>query len=225
MRSRDAGAVLHEWSIEPGDYRRHEQRRGRRHAFTSLDPAAVALVVIDMVPFFIVDNPYALGIVANIRRLADVVRSTGGIVAWVVPSDDPPGPARSEFLGQRIAALYQRSGGDGDPRDRLWPDLEVAEVDLVVEKRTVGAFFPGGCDLPGLLAERDIDTVLVAGTVANVCCESTVREASTEGYRTIMVADANAARSDADLNATLHTVYRSFGDVRTVREIVGLLES
>jgi nicotinamidase-related amidase len=63
----------------------------------------------------------------------------------------------------------------------------------------------------------------VTGTVANVCCESTAREASTLGYRLVMVADANAARVDADLNATLYTIYRSFGDVRSTIELLGLI--
>jgi nicotinamidase-related amidase len=65
--------------------------------------------------------------------------------------------------------------------------------------------------------------VLITGTVANVCCESTARDASTLGYRTIMVADANAALRDQDLNATLHTFYRTFGDVRPTSEIVELI--
>jgi hypothetical protein len=46
---------------------------------------------------------------------------------------------------------------------------------------------------------------------------------STRGYRTIMVADANAARRDQDLNATLHTVYRSFGDVRPTAELLAMI--
>lgn len=39
----------------------------------------------------------------------------------------------------------------------------------------------------------------------------------------IMVADANAAMRDADLNATLHTIYRSFGDVRPTAELLALI--
>jgi len=220
----EAEVVLHDWSIEPREYLRQEQRRGKRHAFNSVDPERVALVVVDMISFFIEENPYARGIVPNVRRLADSVRVTGGVVAWILPATDAPDAARIEFLGDRVAAVYQQSGGQGSLRDRLWSEFEVAADDLVVEKRTVGAFFPDGCDLHSLLAERGVDTVLVAGTVANVCCESTVREAANLGYRTIMVADANAATRDADLNATLHTVYRSFGDVRPVSEIIQLLE-
>jgi nicotinamidase-related amidase len=74
-----------------------------------------------------------------------------------------------------------------------------------------------------MLADRGIDTVLITGTVANVCCESSARDASTLGYRVVMVADANAARRDQDLNATLHTVYRTFGDVRPTSEVLELI--
>ena len=42
------------------------------------------------------------------------------------------------------------------------------------------------------------------------------------GYRVVMVDAANAATDDGGLNAMLTTVYRSFGDVRTVAEIVEL---
>jgi nicotinamidase-related amidase len=107
----------------------------------------------------------------------------------------------------------------------LWHEFDVDDRDLLVEKRSAGAFFPGRCGLPALLDAAGVDTVIVAGTVANVCCESTVRDAATLGYRTIMLADANAAITDRDLNATLHTVYRSFGDVRATDEVISLVSS
>lgn len=219
----EARRLLHDWAIEEREYRRHEDRRGSRHAYSEIDPARTALVVIDMVPFFVEKNPYAQGIVPHIQLLSRALRSAGGVVAWVLPAATKFDPARSEFLGARIAELYRASGGQGSLLERLWHEFDVAGEDLLLEKRTPGAFFPGGCELPGLLAERGVDTVLVAGTVANVCCESSVREAAASGFRTVMLADANAAMSDADLNATLRTVYRSFGDVRTVSELVGLL--
>jgi nicotinamidase-related amidase len=215
--------VRHDWSIEPREYERHQSRRGRRHAFEVLDPRRTALVVIDMVPFFVEQNDYARGVVANIQRLASMVRATGGVVGWVLPSSDPPSPARIEFLGDGVAETYRISGGSGALRDRLWHEFDVAPDDLLVDKSAGSAFFPGRCELHAHLERRGVDTVLVTGTVANVCCESTARDASTLGYRSIMVADANAAMRDADLNATLHTIYRSFGDVRTTDDLALLL--
>ncbi|MFJ4953014.1 hypothetical protein [Streptomyces sp. NPDC088760] len=39
----------------------------------------------------------------------------------------------------------------------------------------------------------------------------------------LMVADANAAQCDQEHNATLHSIYRSFGDVRTTDEVIDLI--
>lgn len=74
------------------------------------------------------------------------------------------------------------------------------------------------------MEQRDVDTVLITGTVTNVCCESSARDASTLGFRVIMVADANAAGRDQDHNATLHTVYRTFGDVRPTLDVLDLFK-
>ena len=173
---------MHEWHIEPREYERHEARRGRRHAYESLDPHRTALVVVDMVPFFLTENPYARGIVPNIRALAAALRTAGGTAAWVVPAVAAPTPAMVEFFGDTVAATYAASGGPGAPRDRVSNEFDIGEGDLVVEKTSAGAFFPGRCELPELLQQRGVDTVLVTGTVANVCCESTARDASTQGF-------------------------------------------
>lgn len=128
-----------------------------------------------------------------------------------------------EFFGAETAAAYQGSGGVGPLRDRLWPELRVEETDLLVEKTAASAFFPGRSPLPALLADRGIDTVVITGTVTNVCCESSARDASTLGYRVILVADGTAARCDEDHNAALRTIYRTFGDVRGAAEVLALL--
>ena len=104
-------------------------------------------------------------------------------------------------------------------------DRAVVAEDRAYVKARASAFFPGHCDLASMLHDRDINTVLVAGTVANVCCESTARDARTLGYRVIMIADANAALRDQDLNATLHTIYRSFGDVRPTSDVIAMIEA
>lgn len=217
------GSSLHAWHIEPREYARQESRRGRRHAFVQLDPARTALVVVDMVPFFLTENSYARGIVPNISTLAHTLRAAGGTVAWVLPGAGKPSAVNDEFFGPEVAAMFRASGGEGPLRDRVWHEFAVHDEDLLVEKTAASAFFPGRSPLPALLAERDITTVLITGTVANVCCESSARDAGTLGYRVIMVADANAARRDQDLNATLHTVYRTFGDVRPTTEVLKLI--
>ena len=213
----------HEWVVEEREYLRHEARRGRRHAYEHLDPARTALVVVDVVPFFVQESPYVRGILPRVNALADGVRRAGGVVAWVVPGYSEPTPKDREFFGDVVAEAYARSGGEGEPIDRLDPTLAVADGDLVVEKLARSAWFPGSSELPGLLADRGVDTIVVAGTVTNVCVEATVRDASTTGLRVVLVADACAAGRDRDHNATLHVVYRSYGDVRSTEDVLGLL--
>ncbi|MFF3014834.1 isochorismatase family protein [Streptomyces sp. NPDC057939] len=218
-------ALLHAWHIDERDHRRHEERRGRRYAYTTVDPTRTALVVIDMVPFFVDANPYARGIVPNIQRLAQRLRSAGGTVAWILPARVDRTRVGDEFHGPEAAEMFRNAGGTGPLRDRLWHGLTVATEDLLAEKSAPSAFFPGRCPLPELLQEREIDTVLITGTVTNVCCESSARDAWTLGHRVIMVADANATGRDEDHNSTLRTIHRSFGDVRATSEVLELIDA
>ncbi|KJY41681.1 isochorismatase family cysteine hydrolase [Streptomyces sp. A1547] len=220
----DNEPLPHAWHIEDREYRRQEERRGRRFAYTSLDPARTALVVVDMVPFFVEANPYCRGIVPNVRRLAGRLRTAGGTVAWVLPGRTERTRVGDEFHGPEAAEMFRNAGGSGPLSDRLWHGFTVGADDVLVEKTAPSAFFPGHCPLPERLEARGIDTVLITGTVTNVCCESSARDASTLGYRVVMVADANATGRDQDHNATLHTVYRSFGDVRPTAEVLALID-
>lgn len=215
--------AVHGWAIEEREYRRQEARRGRRHAYESLVPHRTALVVIDLVPFFVQESAYCRGIVPQVNTLATELRDAGGVVAWVVPGYRAPSVKDCEFLGDQVAEMFARSGGDGVPRDRLWPGLAVEAEDLAVEKTRDSAYFAGSSDLPDLLAERGVDTLLVTGTVTNVCVEATVRDASREDLRVILVADACAAGRDQDHNATLHVVYWTYGDVRPTEEVLELI--
>lgn len=217
-------AKVHNWLIEDREYARHEQRRGRRHAYERVEPSRTAVVVIDMVHFFVAEMEYCRGIVPNISRIAEHLRNAGGTVAWVLPGPTRPAAVADEFFGPKVAEMYRRPGGEGPLSERLWHEFEVCDDDLLVEKTAASAFFPGRSPLPELLYGRGIDTVIITGAVTNVCCESSARDASTLGYRVIMVADGNAARRDQDHNATLHTIYRSFGDVRSTADVLALID-
>lgn len=222
----DHEVKLHTWYIDPKQYARHEQRRGKRHAYQTIRASATALVVIDMIPFFVNENPYCRGIVPNIARLASILRAAGGTVAWVLPAvETSVSDVKREFFGDTMADVYNSSAGSGSLRERIWHEFDVLPSDLMIEKSSPSAFFPGYSPLHSILKENNIDTVLITGTVTNVCCESSARDASTLGYRVIMIADANAGISDESHNAALHTIYRSFGDVRPTEEVVGLIMS
>ena len=211
------------WSIDEREYARHESRRGRRFAYEVLDPVRTALVVVDMVRFFADADPHFRGIVPNINALAGALREAGGTVAWVLPEVGPPSEWAMGFYGPTVAAMFAASGGSGSQKERLFPELDARADDVWAEKSAASAFFPGRSTLPTPLAERDVDTVLITGTVTSVCCESTARDAATLGYRVVFLADGTADVRDAARNATLRTVYRSFGDVRPTAEVLALL--
>ncbi len=214
----------HDWQIEPREYARQEERRGRRFAFTHLTPARTALVVVDMIPFFVTPGSYAEGIVPNIQALVAAVRENGGLVVWVVPAPRQTHPELArEFFGETIAELYRTSGGEGSVEGRLAPDFVPEARDLLIEKTSYSAFHPESAPLAAMLKSRGVDTVLITGTLTNICCESSARDACSSGFRVVMLADANAARRDIDHNMALYSVYRSFGDVRTTGEVIGLL--
>jgi ureidoacrylate peracid hydrolase len=108
----------------------------------------------------------------------------------------------------RAAAMSEGSKGQD-----LWPNLDVCPEDEIVRKYRFSAFLPGTSELPYRLRARGFDTVLIAGTVTNVCCESSARDAMMSNFKTIMVTDANAAMTKAEHEASLIAFYLIFGDV------------
>ena len=171
--------------------------------------------------------PAARDIVPAVNRLAAAVRETGGGVFWIKMTHDERcltewsvaheivTPAMQE---KRIAALSEGTLGH-----ELWPELEVRPEDEIVKKFRCSAFMPGTSDLPDRLRARGFDTVLITGTVTNVCCESSARDANMTNFRTIMVSDGNAANSQEEHDASLTAFYNVFGDVMDTDMIIASL--
>jgi ureidoacrylate peracid hydrolase len=207
--------------------------RGREHVFENLNPAKTALVVVDMQNGFLMKGvahalcEEAIEIVPNINRLADAVRRTGGMVVWIQTAATPEtlrswsvnvemnGPERT---ADRFASLAPGSKGY-----ELWADLDVKPEDLRIEKTRFSAFIQGSSNLEAVLRARGIDTAIITGTVTNVCCESTARDAMMRNFKTIMVTDANAATSDELHNASLSAFYLKFGDIMPTDMVIASL--
>ena len=209
--------------------------RGREHVFDTLDPAKTALVVVDMQNAFMMKGvahalcEQAIEIVPNINRLADAMRRTGGTVVWIQTAATPEtlqswsvnvemnGPERT---AERFASLAPGSKGY-----ELWEDLDAKPDDAFVQKTRFSAFIQGSSNLEAVLRARGIDTVLITGTVTNVCCESTARDAMMRNFRTVMVTDGNAATSDALHNASLIAFYLKFGDIMPTDMLIASLNA
>jgi ureidoacrylate peracid hydrolase len=203
-------------------------QRGTLQRYERLAGPETALVVIDMQNVFMlpgmpVEVPAAREIVPNINRLADAVRKVGGTVAWIKMTLDGEREAWSNFfVGEQREAAY-RNMLRGSHGHELHAELDVRPQDLTVEKRRYSAFIQGSSDLDRILRGRGIDTVIIVGTLTNVCCESSARDAMMLNYKTVFITDANAALTDAAHNATLASIWQVFGDVYDTDEAIGRL--
>lgn len=198
-------------------------RKGTAHPYENLDPAKTALVVIDMQNAFmlpgVAHSPcvQAQDIVPNINRLAQTVRKTGGTVVWIQTeyTDETLSSWSTyyEALTPALRAKRAEALSRGGKGFELWDGLDVQPNDLRVIKMRFSAFIQGSSNLEKVLRDRGIDTVLITGTVTEVCCESSARDASMLNFRTIMVSDGNASPRDEMHNASLSAFYLNFGDV------------
>jgi nicotinamidase-related amidase len=197
-------------------------RRGRLHAFESIEPKATALVVIDLDESTVRLDAAALHMIPTVNTLARACRGAGGVVAWVLSSMQIMPRHFAAILGLELATRYFNDGHGNGPGTRLFQDLQPDEGDIFAVKSGASAFFPGKCNLKEQLDSRKIDTLLIAGAVTNICCESSARDAAELEYKVIMVSDALAGHAHGLHEATLATFYRIFGDVRPSAEIVQL---
>lgn len=208
-------------------------RRGRLHGFDAVDPKRTALIVVDMQNVFCaegaaVEVPMARAIVPNINRLARATRAAGGLVVWIQMTVERRADwalVLDNLLSPEVAERVLDSIKPGSEGHALWPAMEPAPGDLYIAKNRYSAFLPGASTLTPRLRERGIDTAMIVGTLTNVCCESSARDAAMLDFKTFMVADANAARSDEEHMATLINFIQTFGDVRTTDEIIAMLEA
>src|SRR5262245_14539998 len=213
----------HPSGIPPAIVAKVVLRRGRLHAFESIDARQTALVVIDLDAATVSGDDQTRQTAAAVNALAAAVRDNGGLVAWVL-SSMPELPANLvAIVGEELATRYFRNGQPRGAGTLLWHELDCRPGDLRGVKSGASAFFPGKCNLHDQLLARGIDTLLIAGTVTNICCESSARDATELGYKVIMVSDALSGHAHGLHEATLATFYRIFGDVRPSSEIIKLL--
>jgi len=226
---------MHKVALAPSVVARAEQRRGGVAVFHSIDPAKTAHVVVDLQNGFMAPGQLsavatAPGIVPAVNRISAALRAAGGLVVYLQHTADPKtaegwGCFYEHFVNPERRAGMIEAFTPGNFGHALWPELEVLSQDLVVRKNRFGAFIQGSSDLHALLQGRGIDTLIITGTVTNVCCESTARDAMMLGYKVFFATDGNAAHHDDEHNATLSNLANIFCDVRDSAGIIGLIEA
>lgn len=221
---------MHKVSIPDGVIAQVKAQRSRLNRYDRLLGPKTALVVIDlqnvfMLPGMPVEVPTAREIVPNVNRLAAAMRKAGGKVVWVKMCLEGQSEAWRVFFDgdPRRATLAELTPGSRG--FELHADLDVRPEDTILVKKRFSAFIQGSSDIDRRLRDAGIDTVVIVGTVTNICCESSARDAMMLNYRLVFVSDANAALSDAEHNATLASILRVFGDVATTNEVIALLSA
>ena len=91
--------------------------------------------------------------------------------------------------------------------------------DHVVFKNRYSAFLSKPPELGDKLESLSRTQLLIAGIAANVCVESTLRDAMQLDYEVVLVSDGTTAPEAAALQNTLYNTRLFFGDVQTADEI------
>jgi ureidoacrylate peracid hydrolase len=223
---------MHPYTIPAEVKERVLRRQGKLPSHDAIDAARTALIVVDMQNYFVAEGfplevPVARDIVPNINRLARAMRTAGGTVVWVQTTakgaletwgNHHKYMLTPERTKTRLAHLDENAEGFA-----LYPKLEALPADLRVKKIKFSAFIAGSSDIDAKLRSRGIESLLIAGTVTNVCCESTARDAMMLDYRVVMVSDCNASLSDETHAASLNNFVVYFGDVMTTDETLSRL--
>ena len=171
----------------------------------SLNPAAAALLIIDMQRDFLEPGGFGemLGNdVSQLRRtiepnkaLLAAWRAAGGLVIHTREGHRPDLadlPPAKKIRGRSATCI-----GDPGPMGRILvrgeaghdiiPELYPAAGEPVIDKPGKGAFF--ATDLHAILQNRGIQQLVVTGVTTEVCVNTTVREANDRGYDCLVVAD------------------------------------
>lgn len=205
------------------------RRMGRRYVSERIDLRRTAFVVVDLQkyytqPGFMAECPAARDTFPAVNALAQTVRAANGHVVWVKTSadgaDDYWHHYHRRMLNSQASARRLRELASDGPGYAFPSELDVQEGDVQVVKRCYSAFAPGSSDLDQVLRARNVDTVMIGGTLTNACCETTARDAMMRNYTTIMVEDTLSALSEQEHVNTLHNWLLHFGDVFSVEEII-----
>jgi len=217
-------ARIPDWATERGRELNH---------FPVIDLRRTALIVVDMQNAFMTEgqpmaNPIALSIIPNVNRTAAAVRRAGGRVVWLrhtITEDGPYAEATWQKLAWGGESAIKQALTRGNFGHALHPDMATEPGDLVIDKHRYSAFNRKSSNLDEVLQGLGIDTLIVTGTMTNVCCESTARDGHMLDYKVLFVSDATAAPTDEEHNAALLNLTTFFAHVCDTAEILRIVGS
>lgn len=217
-----------------GHYSEDEVLRLAREAYRHGDPACpfdlrrAALLVIDMQVEFVQPHlaacwvPSATQMIPRLRRLLDMARTAG------IPVIHTAFAATHHFLDRPGSGRQMPNRYPGEPDDGLFtearfaPELGPLPSEVVILKPSYGAFYDTPLDT--ILRNLGCDTVIVTGTLTNLCCSTTARQAYERGYRVVFGSDVTATNDPTIHEAELQTLRYGFARVASADEIIHALQ-
>jgi nicotinamidase-related amidase len=185
-----------------------------------LDTDSTAVVVVDMQNGFCHPDgslyaPPSEDVIEPIASLVDRARDAG--VQLVFTRDvHPP----EQFDETHYYDEFDRWGEhvlEDSWEAETVEELPVHDDDLVVEKHTYDAFHE--TELDGWLTARNIDDLVICGTLANVCVLHTASSAGLRDYRPVVVEDAVGYIEEDDREYALEHADWLFGELASRGDI------
>jgi len=188
----------------------------QRQSFGStLEPKApVGLLIVDFVNGFADPEVFGGGNIAPaIERTVPLLahaRERGWPVAHtrIVFADDD---ADENIFTLKVPGLLTLK--EHAHNSAIVPQLTPREGELVVRKTVPSAFF--GTSLAAWLAQRGVQTLVIAGAVTSGCVRSSVVDAMQYGFRPFVLSDCVGDRAIAPHDATLFDMAQKYAAVMT----------
>jgi nicotinamidase-related amidase len=185
------------------------------HKRVMLDPVSTALVIIDMQHDFVRDEGTlqvqdALRTVAAVSRLLDLARESEMRVVFSQDTHDP---------GDREFEIWPEHALRGTWGWEIIDELAPRAGELVVQKVRYDAFY--GTQLDHMLRLWNVQTIVLCGTVANICVHYTAASAALRWYEVVIPKDAVSAVEPCDLEFSLRQTSWLFqGKITTTSGVV-----
>jgi len=184
------------------------------------DPETTAAVIVDMQNGFCHPDgslyaPPSEVAIGPVRSVVETVRTAGGSIVYTQDIHPP-----EQFDDATYYDEFDRWGEhvvEGTWDAELVSELDVQPADHIVEKHTYDAFYQ--TNLEGWLRVHGIDTLLICGTLANVCVLHTAGSAGLRDFKPVIVEDA-LGYLDAEHKAyAVEHADWLFGETITIDEI------
>lgn len=132
----------------------------------------------------------------------------------------PAAAAASPFGAKRGSASAFVLGGHGT---ELVDALQRRDTETLLTKAAASVFY--GTELERLLAEDQVDTILVCGLSTSGCVRATVVDAAARGYRVVTIADCVADRIASSHETALFDIWLKYGALTSASAAIDYLST